>query len=321
MQHVAGISFGISFASGGEASACSWYFVIFCISTVTSLTWLWFAMRTYTYVVERNEWTLLYSGEYGNPPSWKPWLAQILLLGVIVAVEKVLTAVFIIEPLYDSLDAFAAWAERPLIDEPNLELLIVMVFGPMLLNAFFFWIADNLVAAPLERRDSSLRNSRTSSARDTSAREETPRGSPKSAPATSPRWTVHPEPIAKQTDGEKQCEAAAGTGLVAVIYCFPLGMIAVGFVFGGVVVLFVAALVVLLLFAPAMADALSGRRARWPCVAVDSAGQREMTIWLPPADRAVVLVLRRVCCGVLLPAHARFVGLHASTQRGGKAMV
>lgn len=89
MQHVAGIAFGLSFGSQGIASPCSWYFVIFCISTVTSLTWLWFAMKMYTLVVERNGWTLLRTGEYGTPPSWKPWLAQILILGLIVAVEKV----------------------------------------------------------------------------------------------------------------------------------------------------------------------------------------------------------------------------------------
>lgn len=90
VQHVAGIAFGMSFASGGVASACSWYFVIFCISTVTSLTWLWFAMKMYSHVVEYNDWELLRSGEYGNPPSWKPWLAQILILGIIVAIEKVI---------------------------------------------------------------------------------------------------------------------------------------------------------------------------------------------------------------------------------------
>lgn len=58
-----------------------------------------------------------------------------------------LTAVLIIEPLYEPLDSLAAWAEHPLIAYPHIELLLVMVVGPMLLNTFFFWIADNLVIA------------------------------------------------------------------------------------------------------------------------------------------------------------------------------
>ena len=139
-QHVAGIAIGIAFASGGAASACSWYLLIFGISTVTSLTWLWFAMTMYTSIVERYGLTLLRTGEYGSPPSWKPWLAQLLLYGLIVAVEKVLTAVFIISPLFPVLDRFAAWAEAPLVTHPKLELLLAMVIGPMLLNGLFYWV-------------------------------------------------------------------------------------------------------------------------------------------------------------------------------------
>lgn len=67
-----------------------------------------------------------------------------------------LTAIFIIEPLFDILDAFAAWAERPLIDYPDIELLLVMVVGPMLLNTFFFWIADNLVLRLTNTTSSSM---------------------------------------------------------------------------------------------------------------------------------------------------------------------
>ena len=168
MQHVAGIAFGIAFASGGAASACSWYLVIFCISTVTSLTWLWFAMEMYTYIVERNGLMLLRTGEYGTPPSWKPWLAQILSYGLIVAVEKVFTAVFIIAPLFPILDKFAAWAEAPFVAYPNVELLLAMVIGPMLLNGFFFWVADNLVAAraPTPADTSSSSNGSPRSATD-----------------------------------------------------------------------------------------------------------------------------------------------------------
>ena len=34
-------------------------------------------MRVWRFAVEEMGWTLLRSGEYGKPPSWKPWLAQV----------------------------------------------------------------------------------------------------------------------------------------------------------------------------------------------------------------------------------------------------
>lgn len=59
------------------------------------------------YLVERYNWTLLRTGEYGNPPDWRPWLLQMLVWGIISSAEKVLTAAVVIIPLHPHLDAFA----------------------------------------------------------------------------------------------------------------------------------------------------------------------------------------------------------------------
>ena len=82
-------------------------------------------MKVYTYAVERYHITLLRSGEYGSPPNWKPWIAQMLIWGFLASSEKILTAVVIIVPLHSSLDKFAAWIEAPLQKHPSLELVLV----------------------------------------------------------------------------------------------------------------------------------------------------------------------------------------------------
>ena len=35
--------------------------------------------------------------------------------------------------------------ERPFVPYPRLELILVMVIAPVLLNAFFFWLIDSMI--------------------------------------------------------------------------------------------------------------------------------------------------------------------------------
>jgi len=145
LQHVVNLGFGVIFAKSGGASECAWYITNFTISVACGVVILVGVMRAYNWAVERYRLTLLRSGEYGSPPSWKPWLAQMLIWGFFSSAEKVLTAVVVILPLHRRLDRFAAWLERPFAAFPALELILVMVIAPVLLNMFFFWVMDNLI--------------------------------------------------------------------------------------------------------------------------------------------------------------------------------
>ena len=102
-------------------------------------------MKGYNHCVNRYQINLLRSGEYGNPPSWKPWLAHLLIWGFFASGEKVLTAIVVIMPLHAHLDVFATYIEQPLLDFPALELLLVMVCAPVILNIGFFWVIDNII--------------------------------------------------------------------------------------------------------------------------------------------------------------------------------
>jgi hypothetical protein len=145
LQHVVNLGFGVFFATTGHASECAWYITNFSISVLCGVVMLWGIMRVYTWAVARYRLTLLRSGEYGNPPSWRPWLAQMLIWGFLSCFEKLLTAIFVILPLHPVLDGAAAALEAPMVGHPALELVLVMVLAPVLLNAFFFWAMDNLI--------------------------------------------------------------------------------------------------------------------------------------------------------------------------------
>lgn len=145
LQHFVNLIFGIVFARSGRASECAWYLVNFTISVACGVVILWGTMRLYTYTVERFDLTILRSGEYGSPPSWRPWMAQMLIWGVFASGEKLITAVAVIVPLHPRLDEFAARLETPVVDAPFTELLLVMVVAPVILNMLFFWVIDSII--------------------------------------------------------------------------------------------------------------------------------------------------------------------------------
>lgn len=127
LQHLVNLFFGVVFATKGGASECSWYLLNFAISVGCGAFLLWGAMKVYTRLVNRYNVTLLKTGEYGNPPNWRPWLAQLLIWGFLSAGEKFVVAVVVIIPVHSRLDRFAYWIERPLVPFPAFELVIVMV--------------------------------------------------------------------------------------------------------------------------------------------------------------------------------------------------
>ena len=155
LQHFVNLAFGVVFASQGRASECAWYLLNFTISVVCGVGILWAWMHAYRYVVERFRLKLLRSGEYGNPPNWKPWLAQLLLWGFMASAEKVLTAAVVIFPLHGALDVVAVWIEAPVRPYPHVELLLVMVCAPVVLNVFFFWVIDNIIMRRVIAKQSS----------------------------------------------------------------------------------------------------------------------------------------------------------------------
>ena len=145
LQHVVNLAFGILFATTGTASECAWYITNFSISVAFGVVILWGFMIAYKWCVDKYQITMLRSGEYGSPPSWKPWLAQLLIWGFFSSFEKFLTAILVILPLHTHLDGFARWIETPLVPYPATELVLVMVFAPIVLNMGFFWVVDNLI--------------------------------------------------------------------------------------------------------------------------------------------------------------------------------
>ena len=103
-------------------------------------------------LVARYELGFLRTGEYGTPPSWRPWLAQLLVWGLIGLAAQLIPSFTLIVPFYSQLGRFAAWLETPLLPYPHVELLIVMVVDPVILNVISVIIFDNIVKRKFVQR-------------------------------------------------------------------------------------------------------------------------------------------------------------------------
>ena len=201
LQHGANLLFGVSLARDGRASQCGWYFVLYVITSTAAILVVAAAMAAVNYLVVRYQCLLLRTGEYGSPPSWRTWLAQLLVWGAIGIGEKVLTTFSLVVPFRRPLGELAAWLEQPLLPYPHLELILIMVVTPVLLNVISVVIFDNIMKrkkgcdASDGGGDGSLSSSRTAQ--------------PMPSASSWPRAALHDPLIASRAEADAGDAAAA----------------------------------------------------------------------------------------------------------------
>eukprot|EP01016_Furgasonia_blochmanni_P016154 TRINITY_DN1919_c0_g1_i2.p1 TRINITY_DN1919_c0_g1~~TRINITY_DN1919_c0_g1_i2.p1 ORF type:complete len:217 (-),score=45.27 TRINITY_DN1919_c0_g1_i2:253-903(-) len=84
------------------------------------------------------------SGYYGPDHAWGEWFYQLNIWLVIVLVAKTVV-VLIILPHRDWLDWVGDIALGPVEVSPRLELILVMVIIPIIVNSCSLWITDNFL--------------------------------------------------------------------------------------------------------------------------------------------------------------------------------
>lgn len=148
LQHFANIMFGVLFANSSRsgASECAWYFVLYVITSTAAVFVVTLGMRLQARLVVRYNLRILRTGEYGSPPNWRPWLAQLLVWGLIGISEKFITTpMLMIPPIHTQLGRLAEYLEGPVKRYPHTELVLVMVCAPALMNIFSVVVFDNIM--------------------------------------------------------------------------------------------------------------------------------------------------------------------------------
>ncbi|XP_010712152.1 store-operated calcium entry regulator STIMATE-like isoform X1 [Meleagris gallopavo] len=134
-----------------EEDPCSLYLINFILDATLGMLLIWLGVKVVSWAVQRQKCTHLVFGEYGDPPQAAAWIGQCSLYMVIVAVEKTLIILVLLIP---------SWTKAKLqqillsyIPNPQLELIVVMLVVPFIVNAVLFWVVDSLIMRKHKQKD------------------------------------------------------------------------------------------------------------------------------------------------------------------------
>jgi len=86
-------------------------------------------------------------GEYGNDllnPSLFIWFYQLIVWLIIIIISKLFILIFFFQTS-NELDYILGYLFEPIQRYPNIELILVMIVIPFILNVIQFWIQDNFL--------------------------------------------------------------------------------------------------------------------------------------------------------------------------------
>ncbi|CAH2312410.1 store-operated calcium entry regulator STIMATE [Pelobates cultripes] len=118
---------------------CSLYLINFLLDATLGMLLIYAGVRVVSCVVEWGQWDSLRFGEYGDPVQYKAWVGQCALYIVIMAFEKTAIVLVLLIPNLKEI------AMLNPIENPELELAIVMLIVPFFVNALMFWVVDNFL--------------------------------------------------------------------------------------------------------------------------------------------------------------------------------
>ncbi|XP_041743611.1 store-operated calcium entry regulator STIMATE isoform X4 [Coregonus clupeaformis] len=143
-----------------EEDPCSLYLINFLLDASLGMLLIYAGVRAVSAIIEWRQWDALRFGEYvtvcvraGEPGQCTAWAGQCALYILIMMFEKVLIILVLLLPQWKKLALL-----NP-INNPQLELAIVMLIVPFFVNALMFWVVDNFLMkkgrtkAKLEERE------------------------------------------------------------------------------------------------------------------------------------------------------------------------
>uniref|UniRef100_A0A1A8FL44 Transmembrane protein 110, like n=1 Tax=Nothobranchius korthausae TaxID=1143690 RepID=A0A1A8FL44_9TELE len=119
---------------------CSLYLMNFLLDATLGMLAIWLAVKLVSRLVEYKQWTLLVFGEYGDPPQAAAWLGQCGVYLLVMVLEKGVISLVLLIPGWSKLQEVLLGY----IANPQLELALVMLIVPFIVNSIMFWVVDSL---------------------------------------------------------------------------------------------------------------------------------------------------------------------------------
>lgn len=126
---------------------CTWYLISFILDSTIGLLLIYLGLKFIKYIVRSFNCTSLYFGEYGDPPKCNAWIGQCALYLIVMVIEKVLVGLMVMPSFWQEVRKYMlSW-----IKDPHLEVILVMLVIPFLVNTIMFWVIDNFLMRKTKR--------------------------------------------------------------------------------------------------------------------------------------------------------------------------
>ncbi|XP_034019063.1 transmembrane protein 110, like [Thalassophryne amazonica] len=123
-----------------KEDSCSLYLINFLLDATLGMLVIWITIKLVSKLVELKQWTLLTFGEYGDPPQAGAWLGQCGIYLLMMVLEKGVISLVLLVPGWTKLQEVLL----SYIADPQVELVLVMLVVPFMVNAIMFWVVDSL---------------------------------------------------------------------------------------------------------------------------------------------------------------------------------
>lgn len=128
-------------ASMFQGDPCTWYIISFLLDSSVGLLIIWIGLKMCNFWATWKGYDLLHFGEYGTPPKIQAWLGQSGLYILVMLVEKFLVTLLTLPKFWKRVREVLMYP----ITNPKVELVIVVLIIPFIVNAFVFWVVDNFL--------------------------------------------------------------------------------------------------------------------------------------------------------------------------------
>lgn len=131
----------------GDIGECDWYFLNLLMDTTIGVPILYFCLVLVYSVFEFLKIQGIESGNYGKPPHYIPYLKQLLIFFIALTMMKGVIYLLLYIPIFA---IYADWVLSWSDDFPNLQIVLVMLVFPIMLNCFQYYVVDNLIKFPTD---------------------------------------------------------------------------------------------------------------------------------------------------------------------------
>lgn len=125
-----------------EQDPCTWYFINYLLDTTIGLLVIWICLRILHFIAVRKGWIRLRMGEYGSPPEFKTWMYQCVAYIGVMFVEKGVILAFFQLKFWVKVKQIMM---LPFHGHPKIEVVMVVLVVPFVMNALMFWAIDNFL--------------------------------------------------------------------------------------------------------------------------------------------------------------------------------